>query len=201
MSEETCRRIAAETYVDASRRCRRFEDECPECACEHFSFGNGSPGMVASDETLVRFHFSPHDIDEDGRPTPMAFTDVDSIGLSVTRDGCTDAEIERAMADRIAASGWGLTWHSVSLIPTREVRKLYRTQQGKKPERCFCVYDTAEEGNRMHAEICGTRAGRKFRKHLRDLCSLVLRGEYRGGALKPEAHLPPNAAGSISGNQ
>jgi len=193
MSEENCRRIAEETHHDASNRCKRFGDECPECECESYSFGNGSPGIVAPEETLVRFHFSGHDIDDEGRLTTAALTDVVSVGLSVTRNGASHIEIELAISGRIAAAKRLLTWHSVSLIPAAGVKKICRKQEGKAPERCFCVYDTAVKENRMHAEICGTKAAaRKARKDLRDLCHWVQRKDYRQGALMPETHLPPS---------
>ncbi len=124
MSRENCLRIASETEVDARKRCIRFDKECPGCLCERFSFGNGSPGLVASDEVLVRFHFSPCDLDDEGRPTTFAFSDVESLGLSVTRDRATDAEMEVAIARRISSARQELTWQSVSLIRTLEVRNI-----------------------------------------------------------------------------
>lgn len=187
MSAEECRKADALTRQSGQgkRRCASFDAACPDCGCENHSIGLGSPGIVSSAETLARFHFSPNDVDDNGKPTPFAFSDVAELGLSVTREQASDLVMTAAIAKRLDNLDASADWHSVSLASVADIRSIHRSLQNKPLERAFGVYDTAEPDNPEHAEVMQTKAGRSLRSELRKKFSAVDRRDYRSGRLQP----------------
>lgn len=187
MTEEECRAadVASRRSELANKRCARFEEACENCGCEKFSIGENSPGVVSSDEELVRFHFSPNDFGDDGSLTTLAFSDVTSLGLSVTRDQATNQQMQDAISARLKRLPPEGEWVSVSIAQTGSIKSIFRNQPQKDPERAFCVYDTAEPDNPLHAEVCQTKAGRKFRADLRNAFNAASRAVFRDGVLNP----------------
>ena len=187
MSTDECRAVDALTRQSeqSNKRCVSFENACPNCLCEEYSVGIGSPGPINSEERLTRFHFSPLDFDFSGKLTTFAFSDVESIGLSITREQASDEVMLAAIERRLHLLEPDVVWHSVSVASASAIRALTRTQENKAPERAFCVYDTAEPENVQHAEVMQTKAGRKLRSELRKQFGAVLRSEYRSGRLHP----------------
>lgn len=188
MTAELCKKIDRETRArqNASKRCDCFAAGYPECGCEKFSIGENSPGIVLDNELLIRFHFTPRDFGDDNKPTPLAFQDVAALGLSVVRDGATNELMCSAIINRLVLMEIGSNWHSISGIKVEDVRKIFREQKGIAPERAFCVYDTAEIENSMHAEICGTKASRKLRATLREKFLPVSKEKFRDGTVEAE---------------
>ena len=197
MTAERCRAADTDTRLPGmgAQRCSRFEAACAECGCEDFSIGqaHGSPGKVNPGEAVVRFHFAPEDIDDDGYPTTLAFSDVAELGLSVTRDRATDEQMGDAILARLSRLPEKSDWHSVSIASVADIRELCRRQKDKAPERAFCVYDTAEPGFPMHAEVCGTKASRKMRADMRDRFLAVPRAKFRDGLVNPVRTGNPDA--------
>ena len=166
MSAEECRKADALTRQPGhgDKRCASFEAACFDCGCERYSVGPGSPGVVDPAETVTRFHFSPIDVDENGKLTSFAFLDVAELGLSVTREQASDEVMTAAISKRLGRMKPDAVWQSVSIASVAEIRKIQRLQPNKSPERAFGVYDTAEQDNCQHAEIMQTKAGRSLRR-------------------------------------
>src|SRR5258708_17641301 len=76
------------------------EQQFPNCHCEQFSVGEGSPGRIDDDEILYRMLTDPIDLDQDtGRIAREAFAQAYKDGLSIVRERATDAELEAVIKD------------------------------------------------------------------------------------------------------
>lgn len=194
MSLERCLCADSETRDNPSNignRVKHFEQECPKCFCEAFSFGRGSPGIVQDAESLIRFFFSPHDCDDSGNPLPFAFQELTSVGFSVVRDGADDNALLYAAQKRLLNMKFGNKLVNVGIAQVSDVRKIEHIDDRKPPCRAFCVYDTAEPDVPMHAEVCNSRGSRSDRLRLRELFKAGLSPHYRDGLL---SNLKPKEA-------
>lgn len=149
-----------------------------------------SPGTVSSAETLARFIFSPiHVHKKTGAILPSLFSYAERQGCSVQRDARADTEELAAFTSTFLKSNAKARWIGVVLAKCDDIRAI-RLDGGSA--RTTCVYDTAEESNPAHAEICWTAqaleegdAG-ELRKKLLDAfktSSPISPSAYRNGAV------------------
>lgn len=134
------------------------------------------------------------DLDDDGRPTTAAFSDVDSVGLSTTRDQATDEVMEAAIAGRLNAMRTSAEWHSVSIALVSDIRGIFVDQENNNLKQAFCVYDTAEPENVEHAEVMATKTSRRTRQELRSKFLAVGRCSYRSDLLQPIRSSEPSSS-------
>ena len=129
-------------------KCAHYRNQFPDCACESESVSKHSPGSVDSSETLVRTIFREQDLGWDGLVKPTHFRPEPSTrGFSVDRAHL--AGVKKLKTSKHADPRFN---GYLSFVAARcgEVRHL-AVHEGK---RLFCVYDTAIEENRAHADIC-----------------------------------------------
>lgn len=144
-----------------------FDELCPACACEASSMSpHSAAGVVNDDETVWRLILSPIHFDtQTGRVKEAAFSDAWGRGLSVLRGKLIDnaGVLRRRGVDR-AGNSAVRKFECAAGAQVGMVRSL-RSADGAGR---FCVYDTAEQDEPAHADICQTRhAGKAAQKQLR----------------------------------
>ncbi len=136
---DQCRNLLVE-YEEDGKLADKLEAQFPQCQCEQFSVGIGSPGRVADDETLHRFIISPRDFDPaSGTILSAPFEKVFSNGLSVCRALATEQEMTALIEEGLAHSAdeeCRQIWAACEAI-TSDLRQMRDDQN----ERLFCIYD------------------------------------------------------------
>lgn len=113
-----------------------------------------SPGTVQNDEKIARQIHSPHSYDqESGKLTTFAFDDMFNKALSVNRLSFTDTEelhdVGENRAEKARESNPKREYVGLSIAEVTEVRSCYEGL-----ERWFAVYDTSNEDDISHADVC-----------------------------------------------
>lgn len=112
----------------------------PNCRCEAFAVGIGSPGRVEDSEYLYRLVITPGDFDQNtGKLLLEALSDAKKDGLSVFRESATDEDIVALIGERLARRPGKQTKTVQALLrfKVQPVRDLADAHAG----RLFCVYD------------------------------------------------------------
>jgi hypothetical protein len=126
-----------------------------------------SPGVVEDDEILYQQIVDPTHLDPDGRKLkPTAFQDSANKGMStnranhiswndlVARGKQRAGDYNTANPDRPPRSLWGF-----ARFRAEDVRRIVAEPEG---QRYYFVYDTANEGDPSHADVCQGVAGDKL---------------------------------------
>ena len=144
----SCRCLELETqYGQGDCKCTRYREEFPDCACEHESVSEHSPGPVADSEVLVRTLFRKQQLDQDGRLKPDYFRpEPTTRGFSVDRVHLISPELLKSSKHTDTRYNGYLKF-----VATRsnDIRHLLDGGQ-----RLFCIYDSSTAENRAHADIC-----------------------------------------------
>lgn len=151
----SCRELER-NHGQGSCKCVHYREAFPECECERVTVSDFSPGPVQDDEILIRTLYSPiHVNNQTQEIKPAAFDDVLKRGLSVDRKShISQRELEiktRGKIEQDLEAGkrrddfWGVTVADCSNVRSILAEERYRS---------FCIYDTATEDNRAHADIC-----------------------------------------------
>jgi hypothetical protein len=130
-------------------------------AWERCSVSRHSPGPVQDDEMVVRVLDQPLHVGSDDMLKPSAFTDLESLGMSVQRLAhCMLSEVlehsrARTMAHRERRASEGLADDcrqpmALLRLKVRDLRELH-TLHDKLPRRAVGVYDSAREGHAVEA--------------------------------------------------
>jgi len=112
-----------------------------------------SPGVVDSSEKLTRFLFSPLIVDKKGQVKPNAFAHVKTNGCSIQRESLAENQEMHAFLDGFLRKNTKAVWMGVLIADCAKIRSIVI---GNEKKRALCVYDTAEQSNPAHAEICQT---------------------------------------------
>lgn len=151
----SCKDLEKE-FGNGACKCIHYRKLFPECECERTSVSDHSPGTVVDHEMLIRTVYSPHQYNkETDELTPMAFRDAVERGMSVNRRSCISivalqAKIEGKVAADQAAGRTSDGFWRVVVAKCGSIRRL-RTDEGA---RTYAVYDTANEDDSSHADIC-----------------------------------------------
>lgn len=154
-----------------------FSSDDERAAWERRSVSCHSPGPVHDDETVVRVLDQPLHVGSDHMLKPSAFTDLESLGMSVQRLAhCTLSEVlehnrtrTTAHRDRRAAEGMlddGRQPVAMLKLMVRDLRELH-TLHDKLPRRAVGVYDSAREGPAVeaaHADVAAFGKGAAARR-------------------------------------
>lgn len=90
--------FASENYSDTFAQ--YVETNFPDCACQQFSVGIGSPGPIADKEILYRAFVDPTDVDEGTMELARrAFDWAHRNGLSVFRESASDDDVRSLISD------------------------------------------------------------------------------------------------------
>ncbi len=168
-----------EEHANDLKKVMRLRELAGVLDWENLTASRHSPGVVNSDESVLRLAFHPIHFDSESQSLkPSAVSDVKDKGLSVdrlryaSREGCIETgRLRAARATEAGRQPRGV--HAVSTLRVKDVRSV--VTQG---ERSFAVYDTALEDNRAHADVCQLapegQAGRSARSRLWELCNTSL---------------------------
>jgi hypothetical protein len=138
---ERCRTLLRDQTL--KNAAANVEQQCPDCHCEQYCVGEGSPGRVDDPEILYRMFTDPTDVDEQtGKIARDAFDQAYKDGLSIIREQATDHEVEAVVKDIL------------SVKPERQLKRILAIFAFQcaaiRAERCahqgsqhkaFCVYD------------------------------------------------------------
>ena len=146
-----CRELEAR-HGSGNCKCVHYREKFPDCKCEEESVSEHSPGRVYDDEVLVRTIFNPIFVDQRGHLTPTYFQnavvkDFTDRGLSVNRKGYLT---ERALTIRLQHHPSNR--HDYVRFIAARCGDLRRLRFNGK--RAICVYDSATEEDRSHADLC-----------------------------------------------
>jgi hypothetical protein len=122
---------------------RDLETQFPDCICQQFSVGVGSPGPIADGEILYRAFVDPTDVDEKTMELARrAFEWAHRNGLSVFRESATDDDITALISDILTVRAGKKRKRVLALFRfvCRQIRSLTETRFPNGP-RMFCVYD------------------------------------------------------------
>jgi len=118
----------------------KIEEAFPNCACQAYSVGEGSPGLVEDTEILYRLVVSPVDLDlRTGTILSTVFEKAYQNGLSVFRECATDEHIEALVTDLLTVKQ-GAQPRTVLALFRIECAAI-RTLSEQPTGRLFCVYD------------------------------------------------------------
>ncbi|WP_207678754.1 hypothetical protein [Desulfonema magnum] len=168
-----CKKIASE-----SSKCKAYRSEAEDCICEKESVSKYSPCAVQDNEDLIRQIYSPIHVDEDGRLKPLAFEDASNRGMSVNKKNyISKEELEGKISKKLKIDenrGKKRSCKGVAIAKCSEIRGLKQKEKDSET-RLFCIYDTATDKDKSHADICqaisGRKAGSKARYELRKVFS------------------------------
>jgi hypothetical protein len=141
--------------LDPQNKCGKLsEDYELSLELENISLSDYSPNVVSSSEDIARMVFSPLHIEEDGTIKAAAFEDVRDKGLSVHRLEHTQAQTLKHLGDTMASNAIVAGRSKRDYVGyvkalTDDIRKLIEDEK-----RLFCVYDTAKETEKSHADVC-----------------------------------------------
>ena len=146
-----------------------------------------SPGPVSNEEFLYRQILSPIHYDKETNTlTPMAFDDASNKGMSVNRLKYTSEEQIVQMANNRVENYNKLnpdkplrSFTGAVRFVCDDIRKItVSTEEDANPVRGCAVYDTANENDRSHADICqivkNKAHARSVRLSIRDLANNFL---------------------------
>ncbi|UDU81222.1 hypothetical protein [Pseudomonas sp. HN2-3] len=165
--EMSCRNFfdgLPEDGPESKKRSEMIDEAYPGGFCQVESVSGHSPGVVAGNEFLHRFVFSPIHIDEKGELTAAFFADCATFGLSCQRSDVDvpDAEtneigaamIESFNANR-APEKPERSYLGVVTAKCDDVRMLRTIETGVTPydQAVMAVYDTSLADNTRHADV------------------------------------------------
>lgn len=166
-------------------KCKVIRQQFPNCECEDESVSPHSQGVVLSFEYLARSVFSPIHIDLEGNLLPTIVDDAANKGMSVNRqhhissDELNSIGENKAQNDRMNGIS-DRQYLGYSYAKCEEIRSLI--ENGK---RVCCIYDTATENTRSHADICyNFYAGKATKKKLRKVLFELFENHFTPVATK-----------------
>jgi hypothetical protein len=123
-------------------KAKQIEDGFPDCCCEQFSVGEGSPGRIEDHEVLYRMFTDPVDVDQFGRVAREAFSSAYKNGLSIIRECASDDDIRNIVSDILSVKQGRpfkkiLAVFQVVCTTFRHFRVMHQGNLVKG----FCVYD------------------------------------------------------------
>ena len=149
-----CRGVNRRTQNEDNKRVFGINEAAPDCGCEKFRMSDHSPGVVGDAEKLSRFVFSPFQVGKNGELNSGAFSHVYEKGCSIQRDTIAENDEILLFVNQFLEKRDDLAWKGLLLADCSAVRKILVKNSTR---RAVCVYDTAEEENPAHGELCQTQ--------------------------------------------
>jgi len=134
-------------------RVSKINRAAPDCVCEQHRMSKFSPQPVRDDEKMTRFVFIESHLRKDRKSIkPSFFSHVDTKGCSIQRESIVgDSELVD-FVKKFNEKNPGRDWFGVVIGNCQDIRRISTEQN----QRACCVYDTGEEYNPAHGEICKT---------------------------------------------
>jgi hypothetical protein len=149
--------------ADNKEKCKLLQDISQDTLLnwEHEIASQYSSSPVGDEEILCRQILSPIHYDEDAKElTATAFDDASSLGMSVNRLDYTSVNnIAQAANCRVTSYNESnlkqRSFSGIVELNCDDIRKITVKENDSSPIlRGFCVYDTALENDKSHADIC-----------------------------------------------
>lgn len=162
--------------ADLKNRADRIDEEYPNGQCELESVSSVSPGIVDNSEFVHRFVISPHHVDKDsGKILSTFFNDCSSIGMSCQRSDSSKATQDIHDRGTAIVDGWNKAnpesskpraYLGVVSAECGNVRGMVpRADAPEQPQAydkpAMAIYDTAEDGDLQHVDVCWVKADRE----------------------------------------
>lgn len=148
MSPEEC--ISIWKNAEPQERARALDHHSPSCGCEVHSLRNSNLNPISSVEFVARILTTPDGCNLTTKEILRTkLVAAFSSGVSLVRQGATEAEIELTVS-QLTQSSEPNSLAGAAILAVSEIRNL------GNPERWFCVYDTEEEKKVAHADILAT---------------------------------------------
>ena len=174
-----CRELEA-THGNGKCKCSHYREQFPDCKCEEESVSEYSPGRVCDNEVLIRAIFRSDYVDQRGCLKPTYFQNVvrdfTVRGLSVNRKGhVTEPDLKARLRHHPSNIHGYLGFIAATCGDLRRLRF--------NGSRAFCVYDSATEEDRSHADVCQSvspepSATRRESRTLRMKTARMLQDEF-----------------------
>jgi hypothetical protein len=185
---------ALETHESTKERAARLDELEPNCRCQAVSVSEHSPGCVGDGEALIRILVAPQHTNKNGHPRAASLADAERGGLSVFREHLALDEDILIIARELVGKARAIQGKKagVSGVLRIECNTLRSFCLHPENEPCYCVYDTALQNRRSHAEafqrVAGLSAGvadtRRAALFDRIKACFIPVDEFRGGLLK-----------------
>jgi hypothetical protein len=150
MSAAACR-AAMDAAPTPYLRASALDAAFPVCECEQWSLSETHANPIADDELIARILTSPDGYNETEHTIVTSkLSDIYSLGMSVIRQGASDAEILATIGELTSSAHDERNLVGAVLLETKEVRAYL------DDERWFGVYATDDRGKSHHGDILGT---------------------------------------------
>ena len=138
---------------ESSRRVSLINKAAPDCVCEKHRMSYDSPHPINDNERITRFVFIKNQLRNDNKSVrPSFFSQVDTKGCSIQRESIVNDNELVAFVKEFKKTNPGHSWLGVVTGGCHEIRSILTDQD----ERACCVYDTGNESNPAHGEMCRT---------------------------------------------
>lgn len=137
---------AAWASAEHLHKARALDAYSPQCGCEKESLHPDGGTPVDDDELIVRVVTGPDSFDN-GEILRNRLTALFSSGVSMIRQGASDAEIRQTVEELTERTA------EQRLLIGAVILKAYQVRFLQPERRCFCVFDTPQGGKKRHADI------------------------------------------------
>jgi hypothetical protein len=184
-AECDCQKLNLDTTKKEDRVALIYE-AAPDCGCESKKTSKFSPYPIANEELIARFVFSPIHINKkNGEIKPSIISHIFNRGCSIQRETiASNDELSRFVSDFLANDPKKeRSWNRVLIATCNNLRSITIDDQ-----KALCLYDTAEERNPAHGEICLSREipeanHAELRFEIMKVFSEYQPNDYRGGKI------------------
>ena len=150
-------KVLERQYGEEGCKCEQYRKQFPNCECENSSVSDHSPALVQDDELLIRTIYSPVQINQvTGNADPAYFRkDARTRGLSVNRkEHINSSELRSKIETKIARDQADGKERDENYLVVSATCGDIRSHIEEGGARLFCVYDTALEDDKSHADVC-----------------------------------------------
>jgi hypothetical protein len=156
MTGDACR--AAFNAAPVISRAAAMDVAFPQCACEPWSLRSEEGAGVQGSERVARVLTSPDDYDENAATIVTSrLTQIYAMGMSVIRQGASDAEIAVTVSDLLSGGAETRKLFGAVVITADQ----FRSYVSDDAARWFGVYATDDRGKNHHGDVFGTTANKK----------------------------------------
>ena len=137
----------------SDKRVSIINNAAPDCVCEKHSMSYDSPYPINDNERITRFVFIENHMRNDKKSVrPSFFSHIETKGCSIQRESIVNDDELVAFVKEFIKKNPGRNWLGVVTGGCHEIRSILTDQD----KRACCVYDTGNESNPAHGEICRT---------------------------------------------
>ena len=138
----------------SNKRVSMINNAAPDCVCEKHSMSYASPHPINDNERITRFVFIENHLRNNKKSVrPTFFSHIETKGCSIQRESIVDDHELVTFVNGFRGKNPGCNWLGVVTGSCDEIRSILTDQD----KRACCVYDTGNDLNPAHGEICKTQ--------------------------------------------